>query len=216
MTTWNPVSSGFPEPYGTRMANPVNLELAKFSYHFSVKGKEGGLFSLSFEFVPKAGDGEAALKLGFKMLEAFLDQNLLKMPGWSFRKTPAFSDSSWTTSIGYDYDGEWRGNRLPQPFRALIFLPWFLVEPFLPSSFRWNLKSLSARLSGEWTKATKQANLELRLQLTHALNCQMLEQVLALPGITVSPQAAETLDRLNRLLKVSAKNLLESWIDGRG
>ncbi|MCX8050126.1 MAG: hypothetical protein N3A55_10785 [Methylohalobius sp.] len=213
----------FEEALGVGEAGARWLELRKFIYYFSVKGKEGGLFSVDFDFVPGAWaiSHEAALKQGFRYLADFLDRELGRIG--VFKKTPTFSDSSWETSAGYDYDGQLRLNpiKIPNPIRAVLLIPWIVVDPLLPKSWQyWSLfqtVSVSAKLWGEFTKTTGQAKLHLKFQLTHERNIGLLEQVLALPQVEVSEAARREVERLYHLLETHRRHpsrLLEVWEKG--
>ncbi len=66
---------------------------------------------MEFEFMPEPVADEShenAVKHAFDQLETRLDQELLNDPDFAFTKAPTFTDSSYSVSIGYDYEGRWR------------------------------------------------------------------------------------------------------------
>lgn len=193
------------------------MELVRIHYYFSVEGRRGGLFSLEFKFLPQTEQNEPvqeALKQDFKTLESLLDRVLLGGRGWSFEKTPIFSDSPHSTRVGYEYRGSWKSGPLGFAKR--------LIESFLPvfgktawSNWPGPFHSLTCILHGTVGKMQAgEMSLELRLTLYHKLNCLLLKQVLALPGLSVAPKAKQELEKLERLLALHREDperLLEFW-----
>lgn len=192
------------------------MELINFGYYFSVKGRRGGLYSVSFEFSPGIEPGETketALRRDFKRLESLLDDALLKGKGALFEKTPVFNDGSGSTAIGYDYEGSLRPGWTLGPARSLAAPVWFLVGPLLPG---YGFRTLHCRMAGEFSKRSGQTKLRLSLDLAHSLNVSLFEQVLAWPELVVGPEAGEEMAKLERLLQAhreGPRKLLESWGD---
>jgi len=188
------------------------MRLTRFHYYFSMTGQKGGLFSLEMEFSPVPASDEsreAALKRAFKTMETLLDGELLEDESFAFGKTPTFTDTSHSTSIGYDYEGVWR-DRSSWLFRRL-------VEPLIPLSKLDEERFVRLRCSLEGRRAKSregEENLSLRLELRHRLNIRVMEHILAMPGLSLSPEARGELDELGRLLsdyREDPRKLLESW-----
>ncbi len=189
-----------------------SMRLTRFHYYFSITGRDGGFFSLEMDFSPVPAPGETgkdALKRAFKSVETLLDGELLEDQSFTFGKTPTFTDTSHSTSVGYDYEGVWR-DRSSWLFRHL-------VQPLIPLSKldEDRFVRLRCSLEGRYVKSREgEANLSLRLALRRRLNIRVMERILALPGLSVSPEARRELDELKRLLsdyREDPRKLLETW-----
>ncbi|MBF0099147.1 MAG: hypothetical protein HQM04_19145 [Magnetococcales bacterium] len=190
------------------------MKLNNFSYYFSVKGNKGGIFSISFEFIP----GRIAeppyitkeqVRDDFEQLESILDS--LFVTNTHIRgeeKAPILSDSPSGLETGFEYKGR-KGKMMETASRGLldaflsIILPNRLHQPKLDSSLMDSFITLSAKLCCHIRKGNENQTppvLKLEIQVGHDLNLHMFESLISLPELDVSPQAEREIQHLRQIL----------------
>ncbi|MEO5330955.1 MAG: hypothetical protein H7839_02960 [Magnetococcus sp. YQC-5] len=168
------------------------MNLNDFSYYFCVKGSQGGLFSITFEFLSESPtetpvvEFKKTVKADFETLESMLDDLFLGGgPISQGEKIPSLVDSPSSIDTGFDYKGE-------------------------------HASSLSSRLCCRIKKNTTDhvsPILKLEIQAEHDLNVQMFTKIIDLPGLNISNQAANEIEHLHQILsmgkEIDPKKLLD-------
>jgi len=188
--------------------------LDRFSYYFSVKGREGGLFSLTFEFLPDATLAEQdnvkmvkqIVKDDFVKLEVLLDELFFSDLLMNVKKTPVLSDSPYILETGYDYEGRGKspGTRV-RSFMRNVF-PFFFDRSKKPGVMIAPIDRftrLSANLSCRFVKDKTEKNppvISVKLSLGHEVNLSMFRALLTLPPLRLSQHAQSEVNRLQQVL----------------
>ncbi|MBF0133009.1 MAG: hypothetical protein HQL75_10545 [Magnetococcales bacterium] len=195
--------------------------LDRFSYYFSVEGNEGGVFSLTFKFVPDNATTMQVMK-DFERLESLLDwQFLADENGIGGEKIPTLSDSPAGIETGFKYKG--RNRDLPYSvvriFASTLSSMFFLdrlrkVKPAKPSIN--SFMSLSASLRchmGKHERSQSSPVLELDIQAGHNLNLAMFDAILGLPDMNIGMDAEINMKNLRQMLamgrQIDPKQYLE-------
>ncbi|WP_424947546.1 hypothetical protein [Candidatus Spongiihabitans sp.] len=166
------------------------MHIKEFSYYFSTTGKAGGLFSTDFVFLPGDGSEQSAMDAAtlkqsvsadFHRLRELLDRMLINGDGVKGAREPTFTDSPGQSTGGYKYVGEIVKGRMPALIR-----PRYQAD--VAFAFAWRGRHASA-------------SVKVKLELGHELNIKVMQEVLALPDISIDGNAQSRIERLQQLLR---------------
>jgi len=203
--------------------------LDRFSYYFSVKGRVGGIYSLTFEFLPDIADDrqnidgiKQIIKADFALLESQLETLLFSDRRIRAEKTPVLTDSPHSLQAGYEYTGQGKkrvanlGGLLTNLFAILTRLsqkPGIIPKPIDPfTEIRATLRYSILKNSVE----KKFAVINLEFTLGHDLNLSLFNSILNLPELHFSQQAQIEINHLQRALamgeNINPQQQLESFL----
>ncbi len=166
------------------------MHIKEFSYYFSTTGKEGGLFSTDFVFMPGDGSEQSAMDAAvlkqsvgedFHRLRELLDRMLINDKGVKGAREPTFTDSPGQSAGGYKYVGE-------------------IVKGMMPSLTRPRYQA-GVEFAFAWHGRQSSASIKVKLELSHELNIKVMEEVLALPDLSIDGDAQRQIERLRQLLR---------------
>jgi hypothetical protein len=187
--------------------------LDRFSYYFSVKGREGGIFSLDFEFLPDGMPAEQnnveaikrTIKNNFSDLESLLETLLSSNSRFNVEKKPVLTDSPYSLEAGYEYAGKCKNNlakigaliKMILPISGIVSKPGIRPVPIGPFT------QITATLSYRILKHTVDKNsaiITLKLTLGHDLNLSLFNTIVNLPRLNFSQQAQREIKHLQSVL----------------
>lgn len=198
--------------------------LDRFSYYFNVEGGEGGIYSLTFKFVPDTASSKH-VKKDFEQLESLLDLQFLTGEHIiNGEKIPTLSDSPAGMETGFKYKGRCRDSLYSTSkifidvfSSALLLDKLFKIKPVKPSMGYFTTLSASLRChinKGNMNQISPA--LELNIQAGHNLNLSMFDALLTLPGITIGTNAETDMKNLRQMLvigrQIDPKHYLESKV----
>ncbi len=185
----------------------MKTELSRLSYDFSLRGSEGGLESLRFQFVLIPGEDEGAGEVK-EAMRALVQRHTdlldrLFETVFSGRRQPVLTDSDSYASTGYSYRGRLQ-ERPPAGIRAR------LAELFGEEALddRGELpfhESCSAQVTCSALKMDdgfRNVTVDAALRLDHIVNVCCFRVLKALPGIGLSDRARRSIADLDRMLEV--------------
>ncbi len=175
------------------------MELTQLYYHFTTEGSRGGLHALDCALQPGREPQEtlsAALRRGFRRLEALLDGMLLEQEGLDCDKRPIFTDSPHVTRVGHAYETRVSQAAAVQRRVRQLCGTQAVREPPSPG------ERGRCDLVGELDRGLGKASLRLEARLGHALNVALVGRLLALPEMKLSSRAEIAVRRLREVLDV--------------
>ncbi len=183
----------------------MRTELSRLSYDFSLRGSEGGLESLRFQFVLVPGEGEGAEEVR-EAMRALVQRHTdlldrLFETVLSGRRQPVLTDSESYASTGYSYRGRLH-ERPPARLRAEL-AELFGGEALDDSGDLPFHESLSAQATCSALKeggGFRDVTVDVTLRLGHIVNVCCFRVLHALPGIGLSERAQRSIAELGRTL----------------
>ena len=181
------------------------IRMTNFHYYFSLKGSEGGLFSMecTFRLAPEKGETPADVKTAMRDLVQTHTQLLDGLyrdliPG---NREPVLTDSPHAISTGYRYSGKLtkRGMRRAAARLAAMFGDAAVDPRGGHSPFR----ELRVEIECTARKAAAgfdNVSISAKYEMDHTLNVCFFRFIKSLEGIEVSDESRRHMEALDRML----------------
>lgn len=206
------------------MLNYININpatdnkmiLNNFSYYFSLKGQRGGIYSEEFVFIPELGSSslnnshsiKSILRNDFTVIETLIDELILRDNNFTIEKIPVFSDSPHSMTAGFEYSGKRKGSagNFIKTFIFSFSRMFTKLQDRMLEDQEDFFTTISSNLSysiGKIQTDSCNAKIILKISLGHNLNLLVLNKILNLSILKLSPEAEMEVNNIKKIISMN-------------